>query len=108
MNKKPSIFKSKWAGYTFKIFLPLVVFIIIITFFGQNSLTTQWKKNKKLKANRENIEFLEAEIESMKIELEELRNNNHALEKIVREKYNHKREDEDTYLIIIDSTESTE
>jgi|SRR5690554_1966924 len=89
-------------GVLLKLVLPLMVFLVLITFFGQNNLLAQWKRKKQIEENAANINFLEAGIDTMEFQLQELRHNPDALEKVVREKYHQKREDEDTYLIIVE------
>lgn len=92
----------RWSNLTFKLFLPIVVFLVLIIFFGQNNLIAQWKRKQLLEENTANLEFLQNEIDSMEYQLEQLRQNPDVLEKMAREKYHQKREDEDTYLIIVE------
>lgn len=93
---------TRWRKLTFKLFLPVFGFLILIVFFGQNNLIAQWKRKKMMKENAANIDFLQKEIDSMEHQLKELRQNPEALEKMAREKYHQKKDDEDTYLIIVE------
>lgn len=102
MKLPPSFKNTSWKGVILKLVLPLLAFAILITFFGQNNLLAQWKRKKQLAENTANIQYLENEIDSMEHQLKELRQNPDALEKMAREKYHQKREDEDTYLIIVE------
>ncbi len=102
MKSLLSFKNTSWKGILLKLVLPFVLFLILIIFFGQNNLIAQWKRKKQLAENTANINFLQQEIDSMESQLQELRNNPDALEKVVREKYHQKREDEDTYLIIVE------
>ena len=102
MKSLLSFKNNSCKGILLKLVLPFVLFLILIIFFGQNNLIAQWKRKKQLAENTANINFLQQEIDSMESQLQELRNNPDALEKVVREKYHQKREDEDTYLIIVE------
>src|SRR5690554_5580822 len=91
-----------------KYFITLIVFLIILTFFDQNNFIAQTKRTRQLHKTEESLQFLSAEIDRMEKELHELNFDKFKLEKYAREKYNQKRDHEDTYLIIIDSTENKE
>jgi len=76
-------------------------------FMDQNDWFTQQERRKELDKARENVEFLRGEIATMKDELEKLNTDSATLERYAREYYHEKRDNEDVYVIIPDTTKHT-
>lgn len=105
MKKFFSLLQPYWKSFILKLGLPLVGFLILISFFGSNSIIAQNQRKKKIKNNKKNIEFLEEDINRIGELLSDLENNPFIIEKTVREKYHQKKEDEDVFLIINEKKE---
>lgn len=81
----------------------VLLFIIYMTFFDQNNWLLQRERMQNLEKTKENIEYLKSESEKMDKELNGLVNKQDVIEKTAREKYFHKKDSEDVY-IVIDTT----
>lgn len=84
----------------------LVIFCIYMAFFDQNNWLLQRERIKNLESTNERIEYLNKESDRMEAELNGLKNNPEIIERNAREKYFHKKDGEDVYLIKsqVDST----
>lgn len=92
-----------------KIIIGIVVFFLIyMAFFDQNNWLLQRERMGNLEKTKENIEFLKQESNKMEQELKGLINNPETIEKSAREKYYHKKDGEDVYIIIDTSKNTTE
>ncbi len=74
-----------------------------MAFFDQNNWLLQKRRMNDLEKLKENIEFLKTESNKLEEELKGLENSPEIIEKHAREKYFHKKEGEDIY-IVIDTT----
>jgi cell division protein FtsB len=86
-----------------KFVIAIVAFIVWILFFDRNDLFTQWDRKKELNKLETSKQYYMGEISSIKKELADLDNDPAILEKIAREKFYLKRDNEDVF-IIEDST----
>lgn len=76
-----------------------VVFVLVIVFFDQFNLRKQVELHRELKAQEEEIEHLETNIALYKDSLRMVTEDPDGMERIAREKYFMKRDDEVVYKI---------
>lgn len=77
----------------------VILFVIYMAFFDQNNWVLQYKRQKALEATEANIEFLKSESAKMEQELKGLENSPETIERNAREKYFHKKDNEDVYIV---------
>lgn len=85
-------FKNKYVIAT-------LIFAIIIIFIDQYNLFFQIKNLRKLNKAKDQIEYYENEIKSQQEVLENLHKDSALMERIAREKYMMKRDNEVIYII---------
>ncbi|MEO6135748.1 MAG: septum formation initiator family protein [Ginsengibacter sp.] len=90
--------------FTNKFLLTGIAFVIWMLFFDRNDLPSQMKRMRQLIHLQESEELLSEKIENTKSELELLKTNPQTLEKYAREKYLMKKDNEDLFVITIDSS----
>lgn len=90
--------------FTNKFILTGIAFVIWMLFFDRNDLPSQMKRMRQLIHLQESEELLSEKIENTKSELELLKTNPQTLEKYAREKYLMKKDNEDLFVITIDSS----
>lgn len=91
--KLPSFLKNKY-------FLIFIFFIVWITLLDDKSIFFfQLAKQKELNKLIQQKAYYLKEIDNNKKSVNELKNNIHSVEKLAREKYLFKKENEDIYLI---------
>lgn len=71
-----------------------------MAFFDQNNWLLQRERMKNLEKTIENIEFLKKESDEMEKQLQGLQSNTDIIEKTAREKFLHKKDGEDVYIIL--------
>ena len=81
-----------------KYFIILVLFAVWMTFFDTNSLKRQKILNTRINEIKEMKEFYREEIDKNNKTIEELQTNPEAVEKLAREKYLMKKENEDIFI----------
>lgn len=79
-------------------------FVVWLLFFDQNNLILQFKKNRELNQLRKSEKIMTGQIETTKEELKLLKTNPATLERYAREKYLMKKNNEDLFIISIDSS----
>ncbi|MCW3123692.1 MAG: septum formation initiator [Flavipsychrobacter sp.] len=84
---------------TNKYFLVTFGFVCWTVFFDQNDWMSLKQRQKELNAVKDNIAYLNTEIDRMNAEREGLMSDPHKLEKYAREHYRMKHEGEDVYVI---------
>ena len=77
----------------------LIIFLVIFLFIDQFNLFEQIRLRKTLQNNKEQIEYYEKEISDSKELLDKLQNDTATMEKVARENYMMKRDNEVVYLI---------
>lgn len=77
----------------------LVVFCVYMAFFDQNNWLLQRERIQNLESTNERIDYLNKESDRMDKELTGLKNDPAIIERNAREKYFHKKDGEDVYLI---------
>ena len=92
LSNIPSWLKNKYI-------LTLIAFVVWITFFDAKDLLTQRERTNELEKLQESKAYFTDEIEKEKKALEELKSNPAAIEKLAREKYLMKKDNEDLFII---------
>jgi cell division protein FtsB len=87
----------KWL--TNKYFLSTTFFVVWLLFFDHNDLMLAYKRNQELKDLKAKKALYEEKILETRKELDALRVNTASLEKVAREKYLMKKDNEDLYVI---------
>ncbi len=87
--------------------LILLIFIVWMLFFDENSYFIHRDVNKELNQIVSDTTYFRREINKDKKEMSDLKNPD-SLEKFAREKYHMKRKDEDIYIIEFDTLKKNE
>ncbi len=82
-----------------KFVIATLIFAVVIIFVDQYNLFYQIKNFKKRKEARNKVEYYEKEIKKQQETLDRLRHDTALMEKIAREKYMMKRDNEVIYVI---------
>ncbi len=82
-----------------KYFLSLLFFGLWMIFFDHNDLFQQNARSKELRELKDSKAFYEDQIGQTAEELKNINSSNRALEKIAREKYMMKKDNEDLFII---------
>lgn len=82
-----------------KYWIILVIFSIWMIFFDSNSVITHYELNKELEAVNQEKEFLKETIKKEKKEHQQIKNSSFMMEKLARERYFFKKDNEDVFLI---------
>jgi len=102
-NQLNNIRKNKFIKIiTNKYVVILLVFIIWMLFFDENSYLMHRNLDKQLDKLKTSVQYFKKEIKHDKKELKDLSNPD-SLEKFAREKYYFKKKNEDLYIIEYDS-----
>lgn len=92
-DKIPSIFRNKY-------FLAITIFTLWIILLDSNNLIDRYRQISEVRKLKQEREYYFKKIEDDKRKLNELKTNNHNLEKFAREQYRMKRKDEDLYIVV--------
>jgi cell division protein FtsB len=84
---------------TNKYLLASTFFVVWLLFFDHNDLLLQFKRGQELKEVKAKSEFYRQKIAETKKEVQSLRENAASLEKVAREKYLMKKDNEDLFII---------
>ena len=82
-----------------KYLIVTLIFAVVLIFVDQYNIFFQIKNFKKLRAAKQQIEFYDKEIENQQNILDNLHKDSAMMERIAREKYMMKRENEVIYVI---------
>lgn len=82
-----------------KYFISLAAFCVVILFLDKNDLFSQYQRNKELGELQKSKRYYISQIASERKDLEALESTPAAVEKVAREKYFMKRDDEEIFLI---------
>ena len=82
-----------------KYIIALVVFALLMVFFDSNNLVKRMRYNRKAEALRREIRDYERQREETKRQLEDLRIGTEELEKIAREQYLMKKDNEEIIIV---------
>lgn len=92
LNHIPAFLKNKY-------FISLAAFCAIIFFFDKNDIFTQIGRHKELMELQQSKKFYTTRIAAERKESEALKTNPAAIEKLARERYLMKRDNEELFLI---------
>lgn len=92
-------FKEVLKKFSNKYLIATLIFAVIILFVDQYNIFFQIKNFKKLNKAKEQVEYYEKEIQNQKEVLENLHKDSLLMERIAREKYMMKRDNEVIYII---------
>jgi cell division protein DivIC len=92
-DRIPPVLRNKYI-------LTVVIFLVWITFLDGNNLIERFNQIRDLHKLRTEKEYFEKKIEEDRKKLNELKTDNHNLEKFAREQYRMKRKDEDLYVVM--------
>jgi len=84
-----------------------ILFVLWMLFLDQNNWIRQWKLSKELQEAQNKEQYYKDQIKADSLYLIDLNTNVETLEKLAREKYLMKKDDETVYLIVRDG-EKTE
>jgi cell division protein DivIC len=82
-----------------KYLVATLAFVVVMLFFGDNDLVTQYYRTRELQKLNAGKKYYNEEIKTAKKELNLLLTNISTLEKYAREKYWMKKDNEDLYII---------
>lgn len=97
-RKIPNILRNRYV-------VVFIGFIIYITFFDSHDLISQLHIRWELRKIKDQMEYLQKDIQSAKTQTKELTTDKTLLEKFAREQYRMKRENEDVFVIISEDKE---
>ena len=89
---------------TNKYLLAGTAFLVWIIFFDQNSMMLQFRKTRELNQLKKSEKTMTQQIEQTKYELQLLKTNPSTLERYAREKYMMRKDNEDLFVVTIDSS----
>lgn len=92
-------FKEILKKFNNKYLIVTLIFAVVLFFVDQYNIFFQIKNFKKLRAAKQQIEFYDKEIENQQNILDNLHKDSAMMERIAREKYMMKRENEVIYVI---------
>jgi cell division protein FtsB len=87
-----------------KYLLTIVSLTVWVIFFDKNDLATQLELRAEVKKLQEERNYYAKEINSISADIRELSTDPQTLEKFAREKYLMKKDNEDIFVIVTDST----
>jgi cell division protein DivIC len=87
-----------------KYLLVVIVLGVWLLFFDKNDIFSQWARRAEVKKLEADVEYFKSEINRNKTEMNELQNNPKLLEKFAREHYLMHRDNEDIFVLVLDST----
>jgi cell division protein FtsB len=90
-------FLPRWI--TNKYFLATSFFVVWLLFFDHNDLILGFKRSRELRELKASKAYYQERIRETREELDALRRNSTSLEKVAREKYLMKKDNEDLYII---------
>lgn len=90
--------------FTNKYIITGIAFAVWMLFFDRNDISLQLKRVNELKKLQESEKVMDQQITDTKHELTLLKTNPETLEKYAREKYMMKKDNEDLFIIISDSS----
>ena len=92
-DKIPPVFRNKY-------YLTLAIFLIWLLFLDTNNLIERYSQLSELHKLNKDREYYMKKIAEDRKKLNELKTDNHNLEKFAREQYRMKRKDGDLYIVL--------
>lgn len=91
--------KKLFSIFTNKYLLTAVAFLVWMVYFDQNDWFSQKERKQQLRATKDNITYLNAEIDRMEKEHMAMVTDPQKVEQFARENFRMKRDNEDLYVI---------
>lgn len=92
LNHIPGFLKNKF-------FISFAAFCVVVLFLDKNDFFTQYERRKELRELQQSKKHFTAKIATERKELQALETNPAAVEKVAREKYLMKKDNEELFLI---------
>ena len=92
-------FYKKYLAGLNKYWLVTIVFLSVTFLIGDSNLYNRYKYDEKIRSLESEISRYKKEIEENKKKIQELQTDKLGLERVAREEYLMKKEDEDIYII---------
>lgn len=92
INRLPAWLRNKY-------FLAIAFFLTWMLFFDHNDFFTQAARSRELASLKASKDYYQEEIDKTRAEVEKIRANPLALEKIAREKYLLKKDEEEVFMV---------
>jgi cell division protein FtsB len=92
-EKIPALFRNKY-------FLTILVFLIWIILLDSNNLLLRIREMRELNRLKTDKEYYTEKVEVDRSKLQELKTDDHNLEKFAREQYRMKKPDEDLFIVL--------
>lgn len=108
MKKIKDIIKTIFAFPYMKYGLVLVVGIVLIGFVGSNSVLGHFRNKIKISELNDEIEYYEEAYRRDQNQIHQLQSNTKAMEKVARERFFMKTDDEDIFVLSDDQREYQE
>lgn len=96
IKKVPPIFRNKYI-------LTILIFFLWILLLDSNNLLSRFQDLRELHKLKKDREYLQNKVEVDKKKINELKTDNHNLEKFGREQYMMKKPDEDLFIVLTPS-----
>jgi cell division protein DivIC len=96
INKVPTVFRNKYI-------LTILIFVVWILLLDSNNLISRFQDMRELHRLNKDREYLQNKVEVDKKKINELKTDNHNLEKFGREQYLMKKPDEDLFIVLTPS-----
>ena len=108
MKKIKEIFKTIIAFPYMKYGLVLVIGVVLIGFVGSNSILGHFRNKIRISELKDEIEHYEGEYRRDQNQIHQLQSNTKAMEKVARERFFMKTDDEDIFVLSDDQREYQE
>lgn len=93
IDKIPPFFKNKYV-------IAIVIFCSWLLIFDKNNLTQRFTGRKEINQLKKDKQYYLEKIKQDSFQLIEIKTNNKAIEKVAREQYLMKKENEDVFIIV--------
>jgi len=93
MERLLSVIRNKYI-------IASIAFVVWMLFFDRHDVATQYSYYSQLKELRAEKEFYTLEIDQVTKSIDDISNDPQALQRIAREKYKMKKDNEDVYVIL--------
>ena len=108
MKKIKDMIKAFFAVSYVKYALVFVIGVVVIGFVGSNSIWGHFRNKMRISELKEEIEHYEGEYRRDQNQIHQLQSNTKAMEKVARERFFMKTDDEDIFVLSDDQREYKE
>jgi len=95
--------KKILAKLPYKYILVTIAFVVFMLFMDQNDWITQYNRKSQLEETKAHNAYLRQQISDMSTELDRIKNDKEYVMQQSRNKYLHKRDEEDVFIIVKDT-----